>query len=73
MLILIDDYSKPEDPIHPEIEVLPLEYSSAEEIAETLEELLVHEALCRLVERVRVPVPFRIVRRIAKGHAPTEP
>ena len=40
MLLLIDDYSKPEDPVHPEIEVLPLEYSSAEEIAETLEELL---------------------------------
>ena len=40
MLQLIDEYSEPEDPIHPEIEVLPLEYSSAEEIAETLEELL---------------------------------
>ena len=40
MLLLIDDYSKPEDPVHPEIEVLPLEYSSAEEIADTLEELL---------------------------------
>jgi general secretion pathway protein D len=40
MLFLIDEYSAPDDPIHPEIEVLPLEYSSAEEIAETLEELL---------------------------------
>ncbi len=40
MLTLIDEYSAPDDPIHPEIEVLPLEYSSAEEIAETLEELL---------------------------------
>jgi len=40
MLKLIDEYSAPEDPIHPEIEVLPLEFSSAEEIAETLSELL---------------------------------
>jgi general secretion pathway protein D len=40
MLQLIDEYSAPEDPIHAEIEVLPLEFSSAEEIAETLSELL---------------------------------
>ena len=40
MLQLIDEYSAPDDPVRPEIEVLPLEFSSAEEIADTLGELL---------------------------------
>jgi len=40
MLRLMDRVSKPEDPILPQFEVIPLEYAAADEIADTLEELL---------------------------------
>lgn len=40
MLRLMDKVSKPEDPILPQFEVIPLEYAAADEIADTLEELL---------------------------------
>jgi general secretion pathway protein D len=40
MLRLVDQLSEPEDPILPQFEVIPLEYASADEIADTLEELL---------------------------------
>ncbi len=40
MLMLMDDVSKPEPPILPLFEVIKLEYAAADELAETLEELL---------------------------------
>ena len=40
MLLLIDKVSEPEPPILPKFEVIKLEYASADELAETLEELL---------------------------------
>lgn len=40
MLMLMDDVSKPEPPVLPLFEVLKLEYAAADELAETLEELL---------------------------------
>lgn len=40
MLMLMDDVSKPEPPVLPLFEVIKLEYAAADELAETLEELL---------------------------------
>ena len=40
MLLLVDEASKAEDPIVPEFEVIPLEFAAADEIADTIEELL---------------------------------
>ncbi|MAF65438.1 MAG: hypothetical protein CMJ84_07255 [Planctomycetes bacterium] len=40
MLELVDEASKAEDPVLPEFEVIKLAFASADEIAETLEELL---------------------------------
>ena len=40
MLMLINNVSAPEPPVLPQFEVIPLEYASADELAETLEELL---------------------------------
>ena len=40
MLLLIDKVSAPEPPVLPKFEVIKLEYASADELAETLEELL---------------------------------
>ena len=40
MLELVDEHSKPEDPILPEFELIRLEFADAEEIADTIEELL---------------------------------
>jgi len=40
MLMLINEVSAPEPPVLPEFEVIKLEYASADELADTLEELL---------------------------------
>jgi general secretion pathway protein D len=40
MLLLIDTVSAPEPPVLPKFEVIKLEYASADELSETLEELL---------------------------------
>ncbi|MFT7485118.1 MAG: type II secretory pathway component GspD/PulD (secretin), partial [Candidatus Paceibacteria bacterium] len=40
MLLLIDEVSKPDPPVTPQIEVIKLEYAAADELADTLEELL---------------------------------
>lgn len=40
MLLLVDEASAVEDPIVPVFEVIPLEFASADEIADTIEELL---------------------------------
>jgi general secretion pathway protein D len=40
MLMLMDEVSQPDPPVLPQFEVVPLEYAAADELAETLEELL---------------------------------
>lgn len=40
MLLLVDEASQEEEPIVPEFEVIPLEFAAADEIADTIEELL---------------------------------
>ena len=40
MLMLMDQVSEPEPPVLPQFEVVPLEYAAADELSETLEELL---------------------------------
>lgn len=40
MLMLMDEVSEPDPPVLPQFEVVPLEYAAADELAETLEELL---------------------------------
>lgn len=70
MLRLMNDVSEPEPAILPEFEVIPLEYAAADEIADTLEELL--EASRRATNTGGTPQAQGATGRLQQGTTETK-